>query len=677
MPDSRIPRRVVIEGVGTFKVGGEQERQPVWHDAPIEAEEGDFEAIRTVQLSDPQAGFTGSRRSKNVQPVIVGIADSEHADTSIPGQYGAGPAINEISLGELAGNVGSIGMDLVIGESSLSGGAIGQAELVWSAGQDEDVGVARYIYVAIGDHVYVLDPADDHRVLEDHQFPGVIDWDRAEWLGQTILVGRTPGGSLNVMAVEPRNGSAATQFTVGNFAANHVVAGPDAIYFHLFDATNKALVKKSTADTIALLLDEANLSPTTGETMGDPGVPITRMVVMGNRFATGKEDGFGEFDTDLTYRSYLPWMAQFRWELQCNGLLPLGQLGDVLVTYRRGLYHFPANRVVGLEAIDGNETDKRGRYTALGYSGRFIYAALLSPESPSGAPPAAAHLFKMQQRRTAGPGPYEHHHIDTIAGGLIKSVYIWPGAYVDGVALDPRIYYPTGQGTVRWYVAGETLPEAFDTDRVWHDGEWYIQWPRDDFGSPETPKIPYRMGGTYRNVEGTDGVRWQVRDGVAGGWVDFTSDGTPEGAAPVTDNGFARRFAPRDRSVRDRAHELRMVGRGGLSTARQYLEGLPTFSYIEQPASVVGIAASFELAPDDQYNPLSAQQQLRDLQAAVGRGPFTAWATYVEDDSERTERLQILIKKAERSAQRPSGDEDGMIYAAVAMTALQYEDVDR
>ena len=679
MLDARIPHRVFIDGIGFFKVAGENERKPVWLAQPVASELGEFERLRTVEMANPLAGFTGTHRHLSVQSP-AGIADSDHALTDAEGIIGAGPKINTETLSLPPTIVGSIGMDLVIGAMSLSGGGtIEDPMVIWADGEDDDGSPARFTYVACGDHIFVLDPDNNHQVMEDHHYPGVTGWDMSRWLGKVILAPKSADGTAsNVMWVEPRFRSTETVFTEGNFAAFHIVAGPDAMYFHLYSATNEALVKKSDATTLAGLIDSANLSPTNGETMGDPGVPITRLAVLGSRFVTGKEDGLGEFDTELNYRKYLPWMEAFRWDLQANGILPLGQQGDVLVTFRRGLYRFPANISVGLEVVESNDSDKRGRYTTLNYDGKFIYAALHSPPSEDDDPPEAAHLFKMRLRRTPGPGPYEHHHVDTIDDAIIKSIYIWPGATIGSTVYGPRVYYSGGPSAIHWYVLGETQPEIFDSERVWHTGEWSVTWSHDDFGSPETMKMPYRVGADYENVADTGGIRWQGRVELEDEWQDFTADGTPEGAAPVLDEGFARRFGPLDKSVRGRELQLRCIGTGGKSTAQQRMGSIPTFTFIEQPDKVQAIAATFQLEPDDQYNELDAAAQYTALEDAVGKGPFTMRAFFRGPIGlEEQEQAQVILPRVVRSSEVASADSSGVIFADVTIRALQYEDVVR
>ncbi len=421
--------------------------------------------------------------------------------------------------------------------------------------------------------------------------------------------------------------------------------------------------------TDAINLD-ANWAPSAGEQMGDPGIGIRRLAVAGSRFLAGKEDGLAEFDQDFSARFYLDWMRAFRWVDQCQGILPLGHGGDMIVTFRRGLWYLPRNLSIGIEQVTTNESDVRGRYRDIVFDGHWLYAALENPNS------AYSHLVRMRVRRMPGPGMFEHHPLYRRAASQFQALFIWPGATVNGTAYGPRLYFALETGKIGYIRLGETQPDQSDANARFSGGTWRVEWPHDDFGSPSTIKIPYRIDADYHNVVATSGIKWEVRsveptdDETDLQWHPLTEDGTDIGAVPVAVDGYAQRFGPRDKRVSGRHLGLRVSGGGGSVTEQQHISGLPVFSYFEQPEMIVRVDGGLRLEAYDR-NDDDAQEQARKLLELMGQGPFYCEARYATGEAAT---FMATFPQVELSQQVSSAEAPGVAVASFSMRAVDYED---
>lgn len=553
----------------------------------------------------------------------------------------------------------AIAADYPGGAPSIGGGTTSNTPTaIWSDTSDDFGSRSRYINLVAGGRFQVVDPTTD-TVAETVDWASVDGGDAAEWAGQNWIARR--GGSADYVkyVTGPFDGSQTT-FADSDYTAINIHAGPDAIYraYNNFSG-NTALIKKSTATTAGTVAADANWAPSSGETVADPGIAVTRLATLGEDLVIGKRDNLYEFDQTFTARTAINWMKAFLWEYNANAILPLGSAREVIVSFRRGLYYLPVNQPIGTEVLTGNETEKKGRYTAIEYDGNWVYAFLQNPETEQTS------LIKMRPRRTQGPGLFEHHPIATF-DGLTVAAYLWPGATVSGTTYGPRLYFGSGEDSLSYIRLGETQPDELDPNYRFTNGVWSILWPHDDFDTPATPKVPYKVEASYEGVANTTGITWSVSADHAS-FVDMDDDGSGSGTAPVTEDGFAQRFGPRDGSVTGRELEFRMSGTGGSTTAQQHITGTPIVTLLEQPEMVLAIDATLNLQtwPDNDAN---ADQQWRELQAQAG-GIYPMIAQYGDNVPDTTFYARL---KSVREASVSASEVPGVILVQVEIRALDF-----
>lgn len=418
------------------------------------------------------------------------------------------------------------------------------------------------------------------------------------------------------------------------------------------------------ADTITL---NANWSPSSGEQMGDPGIGIIRLAVVGDRFVAGKEDGLVEFDTDYAPRFYLDWMRAFQWTLQCNGILPLGISGDMLVTFRRGLWILPRNISIGVEQLPNNNSGKVGRYTDVAFDGNWIYAGLQNPNT------GKAYLIKMRFRHVQGaPGLFEHHPVYERAASQFQAFWMWPGATVNGVVYGPRLYFAISAQKIGYIRLGETQPDQFDPNSRF-TSEWSVEWPLDDFGAPQTQKTPYRVEFTAAGVEGSDGIKWEVRADADDEWSELTADGTRDGQSMVVSNTYHRRHGPKDGSLLGRRWSVKVSGRGGLPTQQQRVVGAPIFTILEQPEQVREIKTTLQLEAYE-GNDDDAAVQFSKLDDAAGGQMLEMECTYDEAEGHDVAYRFTGYLDVQRDATVSSADVPGVYLASATIRTMGFFD---
>lgn len=665
-----FPKRLII-GSGSsarvYKVAGTQARTPRWQVSRVPSQEGDPWKERAVPLGDGSAGLIGSHRHLG-RPSAEGVADVTNGDTSVEDRYGAGPGVTTISLttGSSLHAAGSIGGSLTIGGGgapSIGGGtASGTATAIWSDGADSANQNTRYIYALVGGRLKVVDPTSD-AVVETTEWSGVDGGDAARWAGAWWIARRGGASDYVKAVVSPYVSGGGTVFADADYVASNIHAGPDAIYraYSNFSG-NAALIKKSTSTTVAAVDSDTNWAPSSGETMGDPGVATTRLATLGEDLVVGKRDGLYEFDASFTARTALEWMRNFQWEHNCNAILPLGQNREVMVSFRRGLYYLPLNQAIGTEVLTGNDTDKKGRYAVLAFDGNWVYSFLNSPATDD------THIVKMRPRRLPGPGLFEHHPIATRTDKEVLAAFIWPGATVGSTVYGPRLYWGDGTDALAYIRLGETQPDVFDANARFTTGAWTIQWPHDDYGSPQTLKMPYKVEGFYEGVTGTTGITWaaSVDDGA---FTNLDADGSGSGTAPVTTDGFAQRFGPRDNSLKGREIKFRVSGTGGAAATQQAVVGTPIVTILEQPEMIDQIEATLELDVDE-MNDEDAELQWRTIKALSGQGPQAMIAEWGDNVADTT--FYGRVGPVERSATVTSADAPGVILASIQIRALDF-----
>lgn len=533
-----------------------------------------------------------------------------------------------------------------------------EATAIWADGNDSSGDPFRYVYVGMGSRIHVIDPVTDGEVKVEEYGDTVDGFSAARWAGDMWIAKRGDLSSDYVLhASSPWNGTAHTLADTDYFG-RHLVAGPDALYRGYRTATNEALIKKTDEEVVANVALDANWSPSGGEPVGDPGIPITNLEVLGRRLLVGKEDGVGELDQDYVYRHYLNWVRDFRYSKNASGILPLGLGGAFLTTHRRGLYLLPGNEPTGVETLDANEEFERGRYLALAFDGVWIWAALFHHSDGD------TNLIKMRPRRLPGPGIWEHHVVATLSAAETTVFYLWPGANIDGTDYPPRLWFGHGEGQVGYLVIGEELG-----DRTFNIGAWSITWPHDDLGSPTTFKFPHKIEATYKGVAGTTGITWTAEPDDDGSPVNLTADGDT-GAAPVTTDGFANRFGPRDESTRGRTLQLSMSGTASSKTAQQRIVGQIVFTYLEQPDHVDLIEALLQLHATD-LNEEDAKAQYDTLKALIGR-IVELVTSYVDDDEADDETLYATVVAVEEAQAIETADASGVIMASIVLRATDF-----
>lgn len=645
-----IPTTLLLDGNHYLVAGA---GTPRWQSEPVPSQEGEFARERRVSLSDGRAGIIGSRRELG-QPASMGVGDVVNGDTSLEGVYGAGPGVTTISLSAQNSNYSTKSISaVIIGTTPISGP-------VPSATPTMIFGEKDYIYVGYGSRFAVIDPTDDS-VDYVQEFPNVNGMDAANWASRWWIGMR--GGTQDLVHYldAPWDGSA-LRLKQADWTATYLHAGPDALYHAYRENKNTALVKKTTSRVASKVALDANHAPSSGETAGDPDTPITSLATLGERLVVGKEDGLGEFDSDFTFRYYLEWMRGFRWSLQNNAVLPLGQGGDLITTYRRGLYWLPINRSIGVQELHGNESDKKGRYTALEYDGTWLYAFLESTTTND------THIIKMRRRTTEGPGGWEHHPIATLTDVQVLVTYLWPGGTIGGTAYGPRLYFGHGSDTLGYIRLGETQPDQLDSNYRFRTGAWNIDWPLDDFGTPATIKTPYKFEALVENASSSATITVSVSTSVGGTFVSLTDNGQAGGPSAIVSDGHSQRFVPRSNAIEGRSLLWRIAGTGSPATSQLRVKGHPIVSFFERPEMVNQIECTLQLQQSP-HNPQDSEEQLRTLQALQGQSPRDAYAEYGEFAD--GQRFIARVTKAERSA---SVGPLGTILCSVTLRATDYSD---
>lgn len=550
------------------------------------------------------------------------------------------------------------------GGGSIGGGTVSNTPTaIWGDTGDDFGNRTRYINLIAGGRMKVIDPTDDS-VVETTEWPNVDGGDSARWVGQQWLARRGGPSDFAQYVSGPFDGTQTT-FTDADFTATGIHSGPDALYrAHSNFAGNVALIKKSTATTPATVAADANWAPSAGETMADPGIPITRLATLGEDLVVGKRDGLFEFDSTFTPRVAIEWMKAFLWEHNCNAILPLGQNREVIVSFRRGLYYLPLNKSIGVEQLSGNETDIKGRYTAIEYDGNWIYAFLENTDAER------TYIVKMRPRRSPGPGLFEHHPIARLIDRQVLAAYLWPGATIDGTVYGPRLYFGNGADSVAYIRLGDTQPDVLDPNYHFTDGNWSIRWPQDDFGNPSTLKVPYKIEANYKGVTGTTGMFWSVRvDGGIGASMTENGGDPASNTVLVSTDGFHQRFGRRDNSQQGRTLTFILTGFGGsLPTVQQRIEGAPVVTLLEQPEMVDLIETTLELERNP-TNDEDAEQQWRTLSAQVGQiVPIIAeWGDELPDTT-----FYGRVAGVSRVATVTAAGAPGIILAQVQLRALDF-----
>ncbi|MCR4341805.1 MAG: hypothetical protein NUW01_18170 [Gemmatimonadaceae bacterium] len=639
-----------------YRVAGVSDGTPQWTVTPAPSQEGEFQKERRVVLPSGRAGIIGSTRDGDF-PSAEGVGDVTNGDTSIEGIYGAGPAITstDLSTGNSSYSAGTIGSSMTIGTRSISGPVPSATPTaIFFEGSTTDGSNARYVYVIAGSRLHVIDPTDSTRKLT-LEFPNTNGGDAARWATQWWFAMRGTASDYVKRLEGPYNGTS-IRYSNTNYSATHLHAGPDALYRAFSTATNRALLKKTTSRVMAEVADDDNWAPSGGEIAGDPDIPVTNLATLGERLVVGKEDGLGEFDSDFTFRRYLEWMANFRWNLQCNFILPLGQAGEMIASFRRGLYWLPINRSIGTEVLTGNQSDKKGRYTAGDYDGTWIYAFEESTSTSD------THVIKMRRRKTDGPGSFEHHPVATRTDKQALAVAIWPGATIGGTTYDPRCYFGDGADRAAWMPIDGG---AYTT------GAWNIDWPLDDFGTPGTIKIPYKFEANFAGTSATATITASVATAVAGTFTNLTDDGSSAGVETVTSDGYHQRFLPRDANIEGRRLLWRISGTGSAAATQLRVTGEPIVTFLERPEMIKVIQAQLQLQSNP-HNPADAEEQMRALEELQDGGVFEAYAEY--GDTLPVTRMLVRVAWAKRSAQVASSGQSGVILAEVTLRSLDYTD---
>lgn len=544
---------------------------------------------------------------------------------------------------------------------SIGSGSISDTPTaIWADGPDDFGDPVRYVYVVAGGRIKVVDPTDDS-VEETTELATMNGGDAARWAGQWWIARRGDADDYVQYVSNPFDGTQ-TVYSDADFTAINIHSGPDALYRAYNDfAGNTAIIKKTTSTSAAAVAADANWAPSSGETMADPGTPVTRLSTLGEDLVVGKRDGLFEFDATFTPRVAIEWMKAFAWEYNCNAILPLGSSREVIVSFRRGLYYLPVNRAIGTEVLTGNETDKKGRYTAIEYDGNWIYAFLESPTTDD------THIVKMRPRRTAGPGLFEHHPVATLTDTRVLTAYLWPGGTIGGTRYGPRLYFGNGSDRLGYIRLGETQPDVLDPDYRFTTGSWSIQWPHDDFGTPQTPKLPYKVECSYEGVTGTAGITWTV-SADDGAFVTMDSDGSGSGVGAVTTDGFAQRFGRRDNSVLGRELVFRMSGAGGSATEQQRVVGSITVTLLEQPEMVDLIDCHVQLQWTEE-NPQDAEEQWRTLKGLKGQVVecIAQWGDEAPDTT-----FYARVAEVSRDANVTASEVPGVIIASLQLRALDF-----
>lgn len=659
-----VPRKVFLDDAA-YSVAGEQAGEPEWTVRRVPAQLGEFQQERPVSLGRGIAGIIGSTRRSGL-PAADGVADVTNGDISVPGRYGAGPAPTTIDLSDgnstvhAAGGIGS-GLTIGGGEGSPSIGgptSSGGPTAIWADGDDDEGNPIRLILVMVGGRLKVVDPTTDG-VIETFEFPEVDGGDSAFWAGGSWLALRGGIGDT-VKHIHHISAGTSTILHDTDFTAKVLTAGPDALYRGFETAMNKALLKRiASADTEAIHSD-VNWAPSTAEQMGDPGIGFNRLETLGERLVVGKDDGLYEFDRDFTPRVYMKWMRSFRWQHQANGILPLGQGGDVIVTFRRGLYLLPRNTSIGVEVLKENATDKRGRYTELAFDGNWIYSFLESPTTDD------THIVKMKRREAAGPGLYGHFPIQTLTDTEVLKAYIWPGGLIGGTLYGPRLYYGNGTDSLAYLRLGETQPDVEDANYRFTATAWSVQWPDDDFGSPATLKMPYRVDAEFENVTQTTGITWAVSDDGGTTFTNLDEDGSGAGHVAVTQDGFHQRFGRRDGLTSGRSLIWRLSGTGGGAQAQQRIVGEPVVWLLEQPETVweASFIAAIGTLPE---NDAPHSEQLQTLLELMAQKPVKAGFEFGEDDVEESVAWVSRAEELSRSG--------NVILVRLTLRVLDFESV--
>ena len=550
-----------------------------------------------------------------------------------------------------------------MGSSSIAGAsaASNTPTAIWADGPDDYSAKVRYIYTVAGGRLKVVDPTDDS-VVETTSWLSVDGADAARWGGAVWIARHGSATDYVKYVASPYDSGTATVLSDADFTARQIHAGPDALYRAFSDfAGNSALIKKTTATSPANVAQDANWAPSSGETMADPGIATTRLATSGKALVVGKRNGLYEFDSTFTPRTALEWMEAFEWEFNCNAILPLGDAGEMIVSTRRGLYYRPINKAIGTEVLTGNQTDKKGRYTAIAYDGNWVYGFLESPATGD------THLIKMRPRRLPGPGLFEHHPIATITDRETLTAYLWPGATISGTTYGPRLYFGAGTDTLAYTRLGATQPDVLDSNYRFTTGPWSIQWPHEDFDTPSTPKIPYKVEASYEGVTGTPGITWSV-SADDGAFVDLDSDGSGSGTGPVTTDGFAQRFGPRDGSVSGRELSFKVSGNGSSSTAQQRVVGTPIVTLLEQPEMVLAVETTLELRHTPE-NDADAEEQWRTVQGYAGQlqQVIAHWGDETPDTV-----MYARIGAPERQGTVSASEAPGTILCSIQFRALDF-----
>ncbi len=609
-----------------------------------------------TEISTP----VGTRESDDTGEIYLG--DLEASTEAFDGQ------LDEITLYDSALPAATAEALIRAAVGNTGGGigggvASGASTAIWADGEDDNGDKVRFIYTIAGARIKVIDP-DNDGVEETTETAGVEGGDEALWAGERWIARRGGVSDFVQHVTSPWDGTAGTTYADADYTAINIHAGPDALYraFSNFSG-NTALIKKSTSATAATVALDANWAPSSGETIGDPGVSVTRLSTLGERLLIGKRNGLNELDTDFTARVALEWMAPFVWEHNCNFILPLGQAGEHIVSFRRGLYLLPLNVAIGTEALPNNSTDKKGRYTTGNYDGNWIYAFIESPATDD------THIIKMRTRRTPGPGFFEHHPIATRTDKESLITYLWPGAVIGGVTFGPRLYFADGVDTLAYIRLGETQPDQDDANWRFQTGAWNIDWPLDDFESPGTLKLGYKVDQSYEGVTGTAGITWSVSpDGSS--YTALDDDGTGSGTTAITADGFAQRFGNTDNSDAGRELSFRISGTGSSATAQQRAIGEPVVTILEEPEMVDQIGVSLQLEQGS-FNDDDAPLQWQTVNAFAGQGPQSMIAHF-EDTATPDTPFFGRVGAVSRIGNVDAADVPGVILVEMSIRALDF-----
>lgn len=357
------------------------------------------------------------------------------------------------------------------------------------------------IYVCYGRYVLKIDPSSDTISTAYDAGVGKVCTSLAVFKGRMYLA----LGEADTF----RHSTDGTTWTAhaggATYTATHFRVAEDKLY----------RVWKGTSGTVAAFLTNNSQDPTTTlnwgaeDAIGDTSVPVTKLANSAYQIFVAKQDGLYAADIETgRFPSLTPELAP--WKSANNGIGTHVWGGLCFMPTIRGLKMFFAGSLysAGPEAMSQNDSEIKGRFTALAGDANWLFGALYNGTD-------TYVLAGRSPRPDDGyPGEFTWNAVWYLAGGPYTSMQI------SGLTADPRLWL-SRQGNISYIKLGTSLDNPLQDSTAVYQATGTDYYPAHDAGSPAVDKHFLELRVNTDNLSQVVGryITWHYRLDDTAAWT--------------------------------------------------------------------------------------------------------------------------------------------------------------